>query len=303
MTQPDTYKLYILRHGQSELNHENIFCGWIDAQLTSKGKEQAKNAAILIKEHCAHNSVHLPRVGYSSRLVRTRQTMEGMLEVLGMENALYKVLCHGMSTNGLSEDLANHDAVVFQTWRLNERHYGAWQGQRKPDILEEYGKEEYMFIRRDYKGTPPAADLSREMIQEVNDKGSLTGYDFKEPTRSIKYKVEENSGEVLPSNESLSDVVGRLNDFWNEVILKNLNDNNPSALVIAHGSSVRSILKIVENISDADIKDVEIPNAIPIVLELHKATKQFVRKYYLDPELAKVGAERVRNEGFERASN
>ncbi|CEP64533.1 phosphoglycerate mutase family protein GPM3 LALA0_S12e01068g [Lachancea lanzarotensis] len=300
MTQSDTYKLYVLRHGQSELNHENIFCGWIDAKLTEKGEEQAKNSATLIKEHCHANSLHLPRLGYCSRLVRTRQTMDVMLRTFGITDSIFHIASCGVPIQDVAKELSQHEAVVYKSWRLNERHYGAWQGQRKPDILKEYGKEEFMFIRRDYNGRPPAADLSREMIQEVGDKGSLTGYDFKEPNRHIKYKPEEDAHEVLPSNESLSDVVSRLEEFLKGTILEHIDRENPSALIVAHGSSVRSILKILENISDNDIKDVEIPNAIPIVIELDKNTKQFVRRYYLDPELARINAERVRNEGFQK---
>lgn len=299
MTISDTYKLYVLRHGQSELNHENIFCGWIDASLTEKGKSQAKNAAVLIREHCAANSLELPKIGYSSRLVRTQETIGVMLQELGIKPR-YKIVTTTTNTRELLQDkLKADEALVLQTWRLNERHYGAWQGQRKPKILEEYGKEQYMFIRRDYNGRPPAADLKREMVQEVDEKGSLTGYEFKEPNRRIKYRLEEDSGESLPSNESLSDVVKRLSTFVEDIVIQSL-DSHPSALVVAHGSSVRSILKIIEGISDSDIKDVEIPNAIPLVIELDRQTKKFVRKYYLDPELAKINAERVRNEGFEK---
>ncbi|CAR24058.1 phosphoglycerate mutase family protein GPM3 [Lachancea thermotolerans CBS 6340] len=299
MTGSDTYKLFVLRHGQSELNHENIFCGWIDAGLTEKGKAQAKNAAALIKVHCMANSLEPPKIGYTSRLVRTQQTIEVMLEELNIKPN-YRVVTKSTNVDKiLREEWSREEALVLQTWRLNERHYGAWQGQRKPTILQEYGKEQYMFIRRDYNGRPPAADLSREMVQEVDDKGSLTGYDFKEPNRRVKYNLEEHSGETLPNNESLSDVVERLDGFLNQIILKNL-DYCSSGLVVAHGSSVRSILKIIEGISDTDIKDVEIPNAIPLVIELDRHTKMFVRKYYLDPELAKINAEKVRNEGFEK---
>ncbi|CUS22206.1 LAQU0S04e10660g1_1 [Lachancea quebecensis] len=299
MTGSDTYKLFILRHGQSELNHENIFCGWIDAGLTDEGKAQAKNAAALIKDHCIANSLEPPKIGYTSRLVRTQQTIEVMLEELNIKPNFRIVTKSTNVDKIMREDWNREEALVLQTWRLNERHYGAWQGQRKPTILQEYGKEQYMFIRRDYNGRPPAADLSREMVQEVDDKGSLTGYDFKEPNRKVKYNLEEISGESLPNNESLGDVVERLNGFLKQVILRNL-DYCSSGLVVAHGSSVRSILKIIEGISDNDIKDVEIPNAIPLVIELDRQSKRFVRKYYLDPELAKINAEKVRNEGFEK---
>lgn len=58
-----TLKLFILRHGQSDLNHENIFCGWIDAKLTDKGRSQAKNAGQLIAQHCKSNGITLPQIG------------------------------------------------------------------------------------------------------------------------------------------------------------------------------------------------------------------------------------------------
>ncbi|SCW03260.1 LAFE_0G06524g1_1 [Lachancea fermentati] len=298
MSQTDTYTLFILRHGQSELNHENIFCGWIDASLTEEGKAQARSAAKMIKEHCHGKPSMLPQIGYSSRLVRTQQTFEVMLEELGKEGS-YHVITQSTNVPAILKNKEESKVPVLQTWRLNERHYGSWQGQRKPKILEEYGKEQYMFIRRDYKGKPPAADLSKEMIQERDDQGALTGYEFKEPNRRVKYWPEEESGENLPNSESLHDVVNRLQTFLNEVILGNLEEFS-STLIVAHGSTVRSILKILEQISDEDIKDVNIPNAIPIVIELDKKTKKFIRRYYLDPELAKVNAERVRNEGFEK---
>ncbi|SCV01987.1 LAMI_0G15038g1_1 [Lachancea mirantina] len=299
MTVNDTYKIFILRHGQSELNHENIFCGWIDATLTEEGKIQARNAATLIKKFC-HTKESLPKIAFGSRLIRTHQTLEVMLDELGLKGD-YEIVTKSTNLNDILEAHKEGKIPVLQSWRLNERHYGSWQGQRKPDVLKEYGKEQYMFIRRDYWGKPPPADLEREMIQEKHDKGALTGYDFKEPTRHIKYALEEKSGETLPNSESLSDVVRRLNVFLDQIIVGSL-DKCSSSLVVAHGSTVRSMLKILEGISDDDIKDINIPNAIPIVVELDKATKKFVRRYYLDPELAEQNAERVRNEGFENQS-
>lgn len=293
----DTLKVILLRHGQSELNHENIFCGWIDASLTDKGKHQARNAAQLIQKYCQDENVALPQVGYTSRLVRTQQTIEVMLDELHLKGS-YEVV-PGIQYD-TTEKLEANEVKVLQTWRLNERHYGSWQGQRKPDILKEYGKEQYMYIRRDYQGKPPKADLKREMIQEVNDPGSSTGYDFKEPNRHKKYSLEEGFDVELPNSESLCDVVERLRPFLNDVVLKTAKEHNlQSCLLVGHGSSVRSILKILQGISDDDIKDVDIPNATPLVVELDKETFKFVNRYYLDPETANKDAEKVRQEGFQ----
>lgn len=298
MTLPtDTFKVILLRHGQSELNHENIFCGWIDAELTEKGKNQARHAADLIRGFCENNSVPLPQIGFTSRLIRTKQTMEVMLQELKLKGSFQTVA--GLDFE-IDDKLEMNTVKVLQTWRLNERHYGSWQGQRKPEILKEYGKEQYMYIRRDYQGKPPSADLKREMIQEVNDPGSSTGYEFKEPNRRLKYGLEEEAGDVLPDSESLCDVVKRLSPFLKNVVLKIGKDYNlDSCLIVGHGSSVRSILKLLQGISDDDIKNVDIPNATPLVVELEKGTFKFINRYYLDPETAKIDAQKVRQEGFQ----
>lgn len=293
----NTFKLILLRHGQSELNHENIFCGWIDASLTQKGKDQAKNASKLIKDYCQTHTIPLPQAGYISRLIRTKQTMEAMVAEMNLKSS-YEIVS-GTNYEPKSEFKKDHISVL-ETWRLNERHYGAWQGKRKPDILKEYGGDQYMYIRRDYQGKPPQVDLSREMLQENNDQGSSTGYDFKEPNRRLKYDVEEKNGEELPSGESLKDVVQRLEPFLRNVVIPISQKNNlDSSLIVAHGSSVRSILKILQGISDEDIKHVDIANATPLVVELDKRNFKFVRRYYLDPEQAKIDAEKVRREGFQ----
>lgn len=302
----DTFKLFILRHGQSELNHENIFCGWIDAKLTEKGKEQARNTANLIKHYCENNKVALPSIGYTSRLVRTQQTMEVILDELNLKGKFDIISGKNLNQIHIDKDAfeankKNNDIPILQTWRLNERHYGSWQGQRKPKILKNYGDEEYMYIRRDYNGKPPPVDLNLEMIQEINDKGASTGYEFKEPNRHLKYSYEEKENEELPCSESLAEVVTRINPFIADVVLRLDKELQvESSLIVGHGSSVRSILKILEKISDKDIKDVDIPNGIPLVVELNRENFQLVRSFYLDPESAKINAEKVRKEGFEK---
>lgn len=293
-----TFKIIILRHGQSELNHENIFCGWIDARLTVKGRSQARNSAALIRQYCTANDISLPQIGYTSRLIRTQQTMEEILNEWDIKGSFNVVT--GLEYNLSKEQIEFLDNIpVLQTWRLNERHYGSWQGQRKPQVLEEYGDKEYMNIRRGYNGRPPVADLTREMVQEVNDKGSSTGYDFKEPNRHLKYNLEEQFGETLPNSESLANVVDRSKPFLENIVLRIAQEHDQdSCLIVAHGSSVRSILKIILDIPDEEIKNVDIPNGIPLVIELEKSSFKYVNKFYLDPESAEINAQKVRKEGF-----
>ncbi|CDO92837.1 unnamed protein product [Kluyveromyces dobzhanskii CBS 2104] len=283
-------RLYVLRHGQSEVNSKNIFGGWIDVHLTEKGLQQAKNSAILIKEYCKSQGLELPKVGYTSRLIRTEETINVILKEFSKEPEFHIV------SGALPTQRASDGDIfpVYQSWRLNERHYGSWQGQGKHKMLGEYGEEKYMYIRRDYFGKPPKADLNREMVQDF-DQGD-TGYEFKEPNRHVKYLEEEINHDELPNGESLCDVVQRLNPLLQDMILPSLRDTG-DCLIVGHGSTVRSLLKILEGISDSEIKEVNIPNAIPSVIELDDNFK-FVRKFYLDPENAKVNAELVRQEGL-----
>lgn len=300
----NTFKIFVLRHGQSELNHENIFCGWIDARLTDKGKQQARNSAQLIQQFCNENNESLPQIGYTSRLVRTQQTMEVIMDELNL-NGQFQVISgdvHALKKVELNDQQLHEGQLpVLQTWRLNERHYGAWQGQRKPNVLKEVGDEEYMRIRRDYRGKPPLVDLSLEMIQPQENGNSTTGYEFKEPNRSEKYAVEDAAGETLPISESLAEVVTRIRPFLDGVVLRLAKEKQlDSCLIVGHGSSVRSLLKIIEDISDEEIKNIDIPNGIPLVIEFDKTDLHFIKSFYLDPESAKINAAKVRKEGFEK---
>ncbi|AAS52909.1 AER228Cp [Eremothecium gossypii ATCC 10895] len=292
-----TVKLFLLRHGESELNHAKIFCGWIDAHLTDKGKDQARSSASLIASFCREHGIEPPLVGYTSRLLRTIETMQVIMKELRRAAVFQTVVDTADALAVVDKVTAAGQTPVLQVWTLNERHYGSWQGQRKSSVLEQFGKSDYMLIRRDYNGRPPAVDLGREMIQEDNEQGPLTGYDFKEPNRRLKYGPELEKAIELPRNESLADVIKRLAPFLNEVVLKLLHELGESAIIVAHGSTVRSVLKILANISEEDIKDIDIPTGNPLVIELNASDMSFVRHFYLDPESARKEAENVRNEG------
>ena len=132
-----TYKLILLRHGQSEWNEKNLFTGWVDVPLTEKGRAEATRGGELMAENQL-----LPDVVHTSLLRRA------------------------MNTANLSLDAADRLWIpVKRSWRLNERHYGALQGKNKAEIREEYGEEQFMTWRRSYDTPPPALDDSSEWSQ------------------------------------------------------------------------------------------------------------------------------------------
>jgi len=131
---------------------------------------------------------------------------------------------------------------ILRRWELNERHYGALQGLDKAETANKYGERKVHEWRRGYKTKPP--------LVEINSK-----YD---PKKDNTYK-DVNSN--LPLGESLEDVVARVEPTLNEIIKLSQNNN---VLVVAHGNSIRAILKIIENISDEAIVDVNIPTGIPL---------------------------------------
>lgn len=335
MSESNKIQLLFLRHGQSTLNSKNLFCGWVDPPLTEMGVEQAKTAASEIHKHLEKsNQVSLPSVSFCSRLTRTKQTLLTILSELNKvngenngsfsENVVIEkhkpLIFNDVSVNPAMKDTGYN---FFESWRLNERHYGSWQGQNKKKIQSIVGDNEYMRIRRDYQGKPPDVNLEKEMEQPTKEDGadansskrkdaSNDEYQFKEPNRLLKYNIEYQFGDLkLPISESLSDVLARITPLLHSFIVpKVVESQNKTGLIIAHGSSIRAILMILCGLDENEIKGVNIPNGMPMVLELTYTTHKRRRsddfqvydltlnnRYYLDPELAKKKAEQVRMEG------
>ena len=138
---------------------------------------------------------------------------------------------------------------VHKNWRLNERHYGALQGLNKAETAEKYGKEQVHLWRRSYDVPPPPLD--------END-----------PTHSrFDPRYRNVAPELIPSTECLKDVLLRMLPMWYDVIAPQLLENKVIA-VIAHGNSIRALVKHLENISDDKITEYEIANGEPAVYEL-----------------------------------
>ncbi|HVT66094.1 MAG TPA: phosphoglyceromutase [Mycobacteriales bacterium] len=168
---------------------------------------------------------------------------------------------------------------VRRSWRLNERHYGALQGKNKAQIREEYGEEQFMEWRRSYDKPPPPLDDNDEFSQ-VGDP---------------RYAVLPS--DQVPRTECLADVVKRLMPYWQEAIVPDLQDGE-TVLVVAHGNSLRAMVKQLDGISDEDIVGLNIPTGIPLYYELDEELRPVTPGgRYLDAEAAKAAAEAVANQG------
>ena len=155
----------------------------------------------------------------------------------------------------------NLDIPVHYSYRLNERHYGALQGLNKDEMRKKFGEEQVHIWRRSFDVRPP----------------ELTKEDERYPGNDPKYK--DLTPEELPLTECLKDTLERVLPYYNNEIKKHL-ENKENVLVVAHGNSLRSIIKYLENISDADIMSVEIPTGVPYVYELDD-NLNIKEKYFL----------------------
>lgn len=160
------------------------------------------------------------------------------------------------------------------SWRLNERHYGSLQGLNKAEMATRYGAEQILVWRRSYDTPPPALERSDERY----------------PGKDRRY-ASMNPADI-PVTECLKDTVARFLPHWNDVIAPQVKSGK-RVLVAAHGNTIRALVKYLDNVSEKDIVELNIPTGIPLVYELDDAMKP-LRHYYLgDPEKAKQAAAAV----------
>ena len=158
---------------------------------------------------------------------------------------------------------------VVKTWRLNERHYGALQGLNKSETAEKYGEEQVKVWRRSYATPPPALEAGDE----------------RNPARQAPYRGVDQSD--LPLTESLKDTVARAVPYFDEEIRPRMLKGE-RVLIVAHGNSLRSLVKVLEGISDEDIVGVNIPTGVPLVYEFDRDFKILSKRYLGDQDA--VGA-------------
>jgi 2,3-bisphosphoglycerate-dependent phosphoglycerate mutase len=150
---------------------------------------------------------------------------------------------------------------VVKHWRLNERHYGALQGLNKAETAKKYGDDQVLVWRRSYDTPPPA----------------LAPSDSGHPSRDVRY--QHLLAEELPNTECLKDTVERVVPYWQMEIAPRVQAGQ-RVLIAAHGNSLRALIKHLDRVGDADIVNLNIPTAVPLVYELDDAMRP-IRSYYL----------------------
>jgi 2,3-bisphosphoglycerate-dependent phosphoglycerate mutase len=244
------HKLVLLRHGESTWNKENRFTGWTDVDLSEKGREEAKDAARLLREG-----------GYA------------------FDIAFTSVLKRAIKTLWIAlEELDRMWIPVRHSWRLNERHYGALQGLNKAETAAKFGEAQVKIWRRAY-ATPPPPLQDGDPRLEIDDP-----------------RYGDLPRQAFPRTECLKDTVSRFLPYWHETIAPAIRSGQ-RVIIAAHGNSLRALIKYLDNISDDDIVELNVPTGQPLVYELTDDLAA-IRHYYLgDAEAIKAALEAVANQG------
>jgi 2,3-bisphosphoglycerate-dependent phosphoglycerate mutase len=247
------HKLLLLRHGESVWNQENRFTGWTDVGLNQKGEAEARAAARLLKEG-----------GYEFDLAYT------------------SVLKRAIKTLWIAlEDMDRMWIPVRNSWRLNERHYGALQGLNKAETAAKFGDAQVKIWRRSYDTPPPA-------LADDDPRLELTDPRYAELDRKS-----------FPRTECLKDTVARFLPYWHDSIAPSVRSGQ-RVIIVAHGNSLRALVKYLDEVSDADIVELNIPTGQPLVYELDNLLKP-IRHYYLgDPKAIEAAMAAVAAQGKAR---
>ena len=227
------YKFVLIRHGESTWNLENRFTGWADVDLTPTGIEQAQAAGRLLKAEGYEFDL-----AYTSVLKRAIHTLWHTLDAMDRQWL-----------------------PVHNSWRLNERHYGALQGLNKAETAQKFGDEQVLVWRRSYDTPPPALEATDPRCERTD-------------LRYAKLKAQD-----IPLTECLKDTVDRVIPFWTESMAPAIKAGK-RIVVAAHGNSIRALIKYLDHVSNEDIVNLNIPNGIPLVYELDANLKP-IKHYYL----------------------
>ena len=218
--------LVLLRHGATLWGQENRFAGWADTPLSGTGVREARDAAqIMAKAGLAFD------IAFTSSLKRARETLEivagGKVPPVG---------------------------TVKSDWRLNERHYGALQGEIRADMIERYGNEQVVEWRRSYTAVPPAlADDDPRWHEQLQ-------------------RLPDIALHNQPRAESMAKAAERVEPVWHTLMAPELKAGK-QILVVAHTSSIRGLARVIENLSDEKAADFRIATAIPLVYVLDDGLK------------------------------
>ncbi len=249
-----SYKIVLIRHGESQWNLENRFTGWTDVDLTPNGLAEARRAGQLLRTEGF--DFDLCYTSVLRRAIRTLWVVQDEMDRMWLP--------------------------VVHSWRLNERHYGNLQGLNKAETAAKFGEEQVKIWRRAYAIAPdPLAEDDPRLA--LND------------PRYARLRPED-----LPRTECLRDTVARVVPFWTESIAPSVRLGR-RIIVAAHGNSLRALVKHLDNVSDDEIVELNIPTARPLVYELDAELKP-IRHYYLgDPKEIEAAMAAVASQGKARA--
>jgi len=170
---------------------------------------------------------------------------------------------------------------VERSWRLNERHYGALQGLNKAQTVEQHGQAQVQIWRRSYDIPPPPLDAK----------------DKRHPRFDPRYANIDSS--LLPATESLKDTLERVLPFWESRISSDLLAGR-NVLIVAHGNSLRAMVKMLDNTPEAQIVELNIPTGVPLLYELDAQLTPITSRYLGDPQAIAAAAEAVRKQTEKR---
>jgi 2,3-bisphosphoglycerate-dependent phosphoglycerate mutase len=248
------YQIVLLRHGESTWNKENRFTGWTDVDLSEKGVEEARQAAVLLKQ-----GDYTFDIAYTSVLKRAIRTLWLTLD--------------GMDLMWIP---------VIRSWRLNERHYGALQGLNKAETAAKFGNEQVHLWRRSYDVPPPALE---------EDDPRFPGHD--------RRYHDVPKGE-LPLTECLKDTVNRFLPYWFDTIIPTVRSGK-RVIIVAHGNSLRALVKHLDQISDEAIPELNIPTGVPLVYHLDDEFKPIQHFYLGNQDEVEKAMQAVANQGKAKA--
>ncbi|MCX5992911.1 MAG: 2,3-diphosphoglycerate-dependent phosphoglycerate mutase [Chloroflexi bacterium] len=226
------FTLVLLRHGESTWNRENRFTGWTDVDLSDKGVQEAMQAATVLK-----------REGYTFDLAFT--------SVLKRAIRTLWIVQDGMDLMWIP---------VKNSWRLNERHYGALQGLNKSETAAKFGEQQVLIWRRSYDVPPPPLEAG-----DPRGAGGEPCYGDLKPGQ-------------LPLSESLKDTYRRCLPYWHTSIAPAVKAGR-KVIVSAHGNSLRALVKYLDDVPDSEIAGLNIPTGIPLVYQLDGNLKKITSRY------------------------
>jgi 2,3-bisphosphoglycerate-dependent phosphoglycerate mutase len=211
-----------------------------------------------------------------------RAGRELLQEKLNIDIAFTSTLKRAIRTLWIALDQMDRMWIpVERSWRLNERHYGALQGLNKAQTVEKHGEQQVKVWRRSYDIPPPPLELD----------------DPRHPRFDPRYA--DVAPADLPAAESLKDTLARVLPYWNSRIAPELRAGR-NVLVAAHGNSLRAMVKMLDDVSEKDIVELNIPTGVPLLYELDAQLQPLGNRYLGDPAAIAAAAEAVRRQTEKR---